>query len=105
MGFRTYIGLTNAAREGVRWISVNPKDKAGAVSRVTTEASRVGLTLGDISSDGYTVTFAPNKNAYAAGDEVTVSIHYNYDLLFGAYTGIPDVSFDASATMVVLYDE
>jgi Flp pilus assembly protein TadG len=105
MGFKTYIGLTNAAREGVRWISINPDDQAGALLRVRAEANRVGLTLGDLSADGYTVTFTPDQSSYDAGDEVTVNIEYRYELLFGAITGIPEVPFAASSTMVVLYDD
>lgn len=105
MGFRTYIGLTNAAREGVRWVSINPDDPAGAKARVQAEAGRVGLTEGDLGSGGYIVSFSPNRSRYGAGDRVTVNLEYQYQLLFGAVTGLPDVSFNASSTMVVLYDE
>ena len=105
LGFKTYIGLTNAAREGVRWVSLHPTDPAGAVARVAAEADRVSLEVGDYGAGGYPVALSPDKASYVAGDKVTVTISYEYELLFGAVTGLPNVPFDATATMVVLYDE
>jgi len=105
LGFKTYIGLTNAAREGVRWVSLHPTDVAGAQARVEAEADRVNLEVGEFGAGGYTVALSPSKASYVAGDKVTVTISYEYELLFGAVTGIPDIPFDATATMVVLYDE
>jgi Flp pilus assembly protein TadG len=105
MGFKTYIALTNAAREGVRWISIHPTDQAGAEARIAEEAERVGLEDGIILTDGYTVNFTPDQSNYAAGEKVKVSINYEYELLFGAITGLPAIDFTASSTMVVLYDE
>ncbi len=105
LGFKTYIALTNAAREGVRWVSIYPDDPAGALARTSLEAERVGLLYGAFEGDdNFTVEFAPNKSVYTAGDEVTVSISYEYELLFGAITGLPSVPFQARATMMVLYD-
>jgi Flp pilus assembly protein TadG len=105
MGFRTYITLTNAAREGVRWISIHPTDQVGARARIEEEAARIGLSEGIFLEDGYEVGFSPNQNDYNAGENVTVSVSYNYELLFGAITGLPAIPFTASSTMVVLYDE
>lgn len=105
LGFKTYIGLTNAAREGARWISLHPTDPAGAVARVEAEADRVNLEVGEFGAGGYTVALSPDKASYTAGEEVTVTISYEYELLFGAVTGLPNVPFDATATMVVLYSE
>lgn len=108
MGFRSYIALTNAAREGVRWVSIYPDQKIKALERVAEEAQRVGLFEGILGGDGgFKVEMKSNpvdKDIYAAGDEVTVAIDYDYDLLFGAITGLPSVPFQARATMVVLYD-
>jgi Flp pilus assembly protein TadG len=105
IGFKTYIALTNAAREGVRWVSIYPSDPAGALDRVKSEANRIGVSYGTIGTDGYSMTISPQKTHYSAGDKVTVHIEYDYELLFGALTGLPSVPFEASATMVVLYDE
>lgn len=105
MGFRTYIALTNAAREGVRWISLNPSDVPNAIDRVNQEAGHIGLSVASIGNDGYTVSVTPAKARYAAGETVTVSVVYEYRLLFGLLTGIPAVPFTAQASMMVLYDE
>lgn len=105
MGFKTYIALTNAAREGVRWISIYPSDQTGAKARIAEEAERVGLEDGIFVDGGYTVSFSPNQSDYDAGDKVTVNIDYEYEMLFGAITGLPAIPFTASSTMVVLYDE
>jgi Flp pilus assembly protein TadG len=99
LGFRTYISLTNAAREGARWISINPTDPPGAQERIEQEAENNG----GISAGSYTVTFSPNKSQYSAGEKVTVSINYEYEMLLGALTGLPDMPFEARATMTVLY--
>jgi Flp pilus assembly protein TadG len=103
MGFRTYIALTNAAREGVRWVSVRPDDVDGALARVAVEADRIGLSAGELSAGGYAPSFVPEQAVYSAGDEVTLNIRYDYELMFGLITGLPEVPFTAHATMVVLY--
>ena len=104
MGFKTYIALTNASREGVRWITIHPTEKDLAIERVNAEAERVGLVDGIFAEGGYNISFTPS-GSYKAGDKVTVSIDYDYELLFGAVTGLPAIPFTASSTMVVLYDE
>jgi hypothetical protein len=105
MGFKTYITLTNAAREGVRWVTIYPSDPAGGVARAIGEAQRVGLEQGDLGSGGIHVFFTPPKSKYSAGEEVTAHVQYEYELLFGQITHLPPISFEATATMVVLYDE
>jgi Flp pilus assembly protein TadG len=105
LGFKTYMALTNAAREGARWVSIYPNDVAGARARAAEEAARIGLEEGDISTNSITITFSPNKSSYTAGERVTVTVSHEYTLLFGAITGIPAVPFEATATMVVLYKE
>lgn len=105
MGFKTYITLTNASREGVRWISIHPTDQSGARDRIADEASTMGLSEGLFLEGGYEVSFSPNQSDYDAGEKVTVNVTHDYQLLFGAITGLPAVPFTASSTMVVLYDE
>src|SRR5688572_5807913 len=96
-GFKTYIVLTNASREGARSISIFPSDQAQARARIRAEASTVGLTDDLLAENSYTVTFSPG-GPYVAGDKVTVSVNYGYELLFGAITGIPDIEITASST-------
>jgi Flp pilus assembly protein TadG len=101
MVFRTYIGLTNASREGARWLTVHPQDLGGATARMAGEADRVGLVVGN----DVTVSVTPAQSSYVAGDEITVSLTHDYQLLFGTVTSIPAVTLQAETTMVVLYDE
>lgn len=104
LGFRTYITLTNAAREGVRWVSIHPDDCPGAKVRIAAEAARVGLTYSVLAGDGGYSDDLPAECVYAAGDEAVVTVAHDYPLLFGAIPGVTHVPFNARATMVVLYD-
>ena len=107
LGFKTYIGLTNAAREGVRWVSIYPCDVAGAEGRMSVEASNLSLVRAEdapIGTNGYTITWLPSQSCYAAGEQVEATIAYEYELLFGIVPGLDSVPFSAHATMVVLYD-
>ncbi len=104
-GFKNYIALTNATREGARWITIHPTDQAGARARIRAEATRIGVDDSVFSPGGYTVSFSPDQSNYAAGEKVTLNLDYQYELLFGAITGLPELHLTASTTMVVLYDE
>jgi Flp pilus assembly protein TadG len=97
LGFRTYIGLANAAREGARWASIYPTDTAGTQAVVLVEASRVGVAAGELAT---AITPATSAN----GDTVTVTIVHNYQTLFGALTGIGTFTMQVPATMPVVYD-
>lgn len=104
LGFKTYIALTNAAREGARWISIYPNDQAGARARIAAEVESIGLSAGSPSDNGYAVSFSTDSG-YSIGSHVTVNVQYEYPLLFGAFTSLPNINFSASSTMVVLYDQ
>lgn len=97
-GFSTYIALTNAAREGARWLTIYPDDVDGAYGRIYGEAGRAGVDNGEIL-----VGLDPLKSRYGAGDEVTVDIRYDHQLLFGALDA-SSIPFRVKVTMVVLYD-
>lgn len=98
-GFSTYIALSNASREGARWVSIHPADKNGAVARVYAEAGSVGL-----GQDTVAVTFIPDQTTYNAGDSVTLQVAHSYPLLFGAITQLPVIDFEIESTMKVLYN-
>lgn len=97
-GFRTYIALNNAAREGARWLAAYPTDANGAIAIATAEAARVGLTPGQL-----TVTITPAQAQYQAGDTVTVRVVCTYDLLAGAVIGMPSLPMNVQVTVRVLY--
>ena len=103
MGFKTYIALTNASREGVRWITLHPSDPDGAKARVAEEADRVGLEDGLFVDGGYTISFSPDQSSYSAGDKVTVNVDFEYELIFGAVTGRPEIPFTPSYTRGLLF--
>ena len=105
MLLRNYEVVTNAAREGARWVSTHPENPVGAMARVTAEAERIGLSPDAVDDSLIMVTFTPNKASYTAGEDVTVSVAHDYQLLFGIVTAIPEISFETSATMTVLYEE
>jgi Flp pilus assembly protein TadG len=102
MGYRTYIVLTNAAREGARSITIYPSNSSLATERIRAEAGTIGLADALESEDG-DISFSP-AGPYNAGDKVTVTVAYDYPVLFGAVPGIDVIEFSASSTMVVLYD-
>lgn len=105
LGFRTYIALTNAAREGARWVSIYPSDCSTALARVESEAAQIGISKSVSFGDGgYTATIA-GSCPFAAGDKPTVSVNYSYELLFGIIPGMSSIPLTTSATMVVLYSE
>lgn len=99
MGFTTYISLSNAAREGSRWMTIHPDDKSGTRTRIYHEISSAGLNQSDVE-----IVFTPDQSAYESGDIVTIQINHDYQLLFGAFTVIPPVPLQIQATMRVLYD-
>jgi Flp pilus assembly protein TadG len=104
LGFKTYMALTNAAREGVRAITLYPSDQNLAYTRIEAEASKVGLTDDLLAERHYTVSISPS-GPYKAGDRVTVNVHHEYEPLFQIIPGVDKINFTASATMVVLYDQ
>ncbi len=98
-GFNTYIGMSNAVREGSFWISSFPDDRSGMVARINDEVSRVGLIPSDI-----TIITVPDKPIYQEGDTVTVRIEHAYPLMFGAITNHTSVVIRTETTTRVLHD-
>lgn len=98
-GFSTYIGLTTAAREGARWLTINPEDANGAYGRIYQEAGRVGL-----GGEELTIRILPHKTRYDSGDEVTVNIRYDHRMLFGFVPDTTRIPFNIRVTMIVMYD-
>lgn len=97
-GFSTYIALSNASREGSRWLTIHPDDKTGAINRVYAEAAGVGLGQNTVG-----VTVIPDKSSYKSGETITFQVSHDYPLLYGAITQLPVVNFEIESTMKVLY--
>lgn len=98
-GFNTYIGMTNAAREGALWIASFPDDKVGMEARINTELARVGLNPGE-----FTVTPIPNKSSYNSGEKVTVQIEHIYPMMFGAMTKFAAITLHTETTTAIITD-
>lgn len=99
MGFTTYISLTNAAREGSRWMTIHPDDKAGTRARIYYEIDGAGLSPSDVE-----IEFMPDQISYQSGDVVTILIKHEYTLLFGVFTALPSIPLRINASMRVLYN-
>ncbi|MFN8439137.1 MAG: TadE/TadG family type IV pilus assembly protein [Caldilineaceae bacterium] len=98
-GYMTYIAMSNAAREGARWITLHPTDRAGGIDRATEEISSLG-----ISSGAYRILVTPSKATYQQNEVVEVRIEYDYDIMFGAIPTLKDFTFVVKASMNVMYD-
>ena len=99
MGFTTYISLTNAAREGTRWMTIYPDDRDGTTARIHHEIMGAGLNPTDV-----TIRFTPDRPSYSSGDTVTIILEHEYTLLFGAVHALPPIPFRINASMRVLYN-
>lgn len=97
-GFSTYITLSNASREGARWLTTHPDDKAGAIARIYAEADSRGLGPGSVA-----ITLTPDKSRYESGETVTILVSHDYPLMFGVVTQLPALEFKIESTMKVLY--
>lgn len=97
-GFSTYIGLSNAAREGARWISIHVEDPDGGIALV--ESHIAGLKL----QGTYEIELENAQAVYGPGDIITVKIKYYHPVLFGAIPGIDTVEFPIEANMRAMYE-
>jgi Flp pilus assembly protein TadG len=97
--FDAYIVLTNAAREGARFGSVNPE---------LTEPEVKQIVVSDVLGSGTNITQMTGFNAddhvtvegQAADSEVVkVTVTYDFDLWFGGIIGFPRVTLTRVAEM------
>lgn len=95
-GFNTYIGMLNATREGALWLARNPDDLDGMNARITKELSRM-----ELATSNMTITRNPEKQVYDSGDIVTLTLEYDYQLVFGLITRIPTLTLHTEHTMRV----
>ncbi|NOZ50748.1 MAG: hypothetical protein GXP37_11980 [Chloroflexi bacterium] len=81
--------LMNGAREASRYLASHPYDTAGA-----TERAEEALTDRGISIDDVTISATPGES----GETVSVSINYDYPLLFG-FLPFSTIPLDISVSM------
>jgi Flp pilus assembly protein TadG len=96
--FDAYIVLTNAAREGARWGSVNPELTVDEVKQIVVDdvlGSGTNITnwalfgSGNVTVDG--------QEAWS--DVVQVTVTYPFNLWFGQLIGVPQVTLTKVAEM------
>jgi hypothetical protein len=96
--FDAYIVLTNAAREGARWGSVNPELTVDEVQQIVVE---------DVLGSGTNVTdwtsFATGNvtviGQEAGSEEVTVIVTYEFRLWFAGLIGFDTVTLSKTSVM------
>jgi hypothetical protein len=97
--FDAYIVLTNAAREGARWGSVNPELTVDEVEAIVVED-----VLGSGTNIAQMTGFNAVDNVDVEGqaekwDFVKVTVTYQFDLWFGQLIGIPQVTLTKVSEM------
>jgi Flp pilus assembly protein TadG len=96
--FDAYIVLTNAAREGARWGSVNPELTVDEVKQIVIDdVLGSGTNITDWSSFGagnITVVGQAEQD-----DEVTVTLTYDFGLWFGQMIGVSEVTLTKVSVM------
>ena len=96
--FDVYIVLTNAAREGARWGSVNPELSEAQVEQIVIDdvlGSGTNITpITEFDTDNVTVLGQEPDS-----EEVTVTVTYSFELWFGRLIGIPDVALTKVSVM------
>jgi len=85
MGLRSYVSLTNAAREGARFAAVGnpggayPGDCDGSTS--TTAVGRVCVAMADLRLANLQDVSVTYPNGQTPGDSVVISAQYRYDYI------------------------
>jgi Flp pilus assembly protein TadG len=104
--FFATIGLTNAAREGVRYLTLYPDDISndfgafqGAKSVTIDEANYSGLTVID-SQVIVSCSNADSDDYCDSGTPATVTVTYDFDLILGWILPTP-IIITRSAVMIV----
>jgi len=91
--FNAYIIITNAAREGAYYGSLNPQDSNGIVTRVIEEAqgSGIALTADDITIDSSGVSGTP----------ISVTVSYQFTMITSFLLGGQPIDLESKAEMLI----
>ena len=100
------IGLTNAAREGARYLTLHPDDVSnalgtflGAKAAAIDEANYSGITVSD-SQVTVTCSNVDSDDFCDSGTPATVTVTHNFDLILGWVLPSP-ITITRSAVMIV----
>ena len=94
--FATAITVTNAAREGARYISLHPDDLGGVVGVVQAEGFNSGI---DIDGGDIHVSCTMQDGECVEAKEASVEVTYSFDLILGWI--FPEVEITRSVRMLV----
>ena len=98
--FDAYIVLTNAAREGARWGSVNPELTVAEVEQIVVDdVLGSGTNITDWSEFGTEEDDVQVFGQEAGSDEVTVVVTYDFRMWFTALIGFDTVTLSKTAVM------
>lgn len=92
--FNSYIVITNAARNGAYYGSMNPSDSTGIVQRVLGETQGSGVTL---TSDNVTVT-----SGGTVGTPVQVTVRYDFHMLTSFLPGLQTIHLASQTEMMIV---
>ncbi|HBY06523.1 MAG TPA: hypothetical protein DEH22_01535 [Chloroflexi bacterium] len=102
--FFAQIALTNAAREGVRYLTVYPDDIdssfAGSIAAAKSEAGFSGIAPGDVQVTVACSNVDEDANKCDSGTPATVTVTYDFDLILGWILPTP-ITLERKAVMVV----
>ena len=104
--FFATIGLTNAAREAVRYLTIHPDDVSnsyaaywGAKSAAIDEANYSGISINESQVD-IACSNADSDDYCDSGTPATVTVTYDFDLVLGWILPTP-ITLTRSAVMIV----
>jgi len=96
--FDAYIVLTNAAREGARFGSVNPElSETGVKDLVVADVLGSGTNITQMT--GFTTDNVTVEGQAPGSEVVKVTVTYQFDLWFGGIIGISDVTLTKASEM------
>ena len=103
----TYVGITNASREGARYGASYPTDTPGIQLRTRQEAAGAGVTITNanivIQCFPYVggSPYASCSDAYK-GDRIQVSVNFNFDFFSLYLLRMPNFPLSTSTTMALI---
>lgn len=97
--FDALIVLTNAAREGARFATVEPSPTLAQIE---------ALVVQDITGSGTNITQmqdfdADDVNVVFGSTAITVTVSYEFDLWFGGLVGVPKLAISKQSAMPLFY--
>jgi Flp pilus assembly protein TadG len=97
--FDALIVLTNAAREGARFATIEPSPTVAQIEALVVQditGSGTNITqMQDFSTDDVDVVFGSTA--------ITVTVSYEFDLWFGGLLGVPTIAVSKQSVMPLFY--